>query len=313
MDLVSRYQGALLGLAVGDALGTTLEFKQPGSFVPIDNMIGGGPFGLRPGEWTDDTSMALCLVESLLEKENFDAKDQMDRYVRWYKQGYLSSTGRCFDIGTTVRNALDKYLQNNNPFAGSSDPHTGGNGSLMRLAPIPLAFATVPEQAIEYAGSMSCTTHAAAEAIDACRYYSGLILGALAGVEKQDLLSTLFHPVKGRWMKNSLSPAIESIANGSFHDKQPPDIRGSGYVVDALEASLWAFASTDDFKSGALAAVNLGDDADTTGAIFGQLAGAYYGKEAIPNEWLSTLHMTEEIQLMAENLHQFSISVSYSK
>ena len=138
--LRDRYRGALLGLAVGDALGTTLEFKAPGTFKPITDMVGGGPFGLEPGQWTDDTSMAFCLAESLIEKRGFDPKDQMDRYCRWWKEGYLSSTGTCFDIGITVRTALAHYLRSGEPFAGSTDPLTAGNGSLMRLAPVPLAF-----------------------------------------------------------------------------------------------------------------------------------------------------------------------------
>ena len=131
-----RYRGALLGLAVGDALGTTLEFKAPGTFKPITDLVGGGPFGLKPGQWTDDTSMALCLAESLIEKRGFDPKDQMDRYCRWWKEGYLSSTGTCFDIGITVKTALAHYLRSGEPFAGSTDPFTAGNGSLMRLAPV---------------------------------------------------------------------------------------------------------------------------------------------------------------------------------
>jgi hypothetical protein len=138
--LRERYRGALLGLAVGDALGTTLEFKAPGTFKPVTDMVGGGPFGLKPGQWTDDTSMALCLAESLIEKRGFDPKDQMDRYCRRWKEGYLSSTGTCFDIGITVRTALAHYLRTGEPFAGSTDPFTAGNGSLMRLAPVPLAY-----------------------------------------------------------------------------------------------------------------------------------------------------------------------------
>ena len=127
-----KYRGALLGLAVGDALGTTLEFKAPGTFKPITGMIGGGPFDLEPGQWTDDTSVALCLAESLIEKRSFDPKDQMDRYCRWRDPGYLSSTGRCFDIGNTVQNALSTYLRTSNPLSGSESPTTAGNGPLMR-------------------------------------------------------------------------------------------------------------------------------------------------------------------------------------
>jgi ADP-ribosylglycohydrolase/polymorphic toxin system DSP-PTPase phosphatase-like protein len=181
-----RYRGALLGLAVGDALGTTLEFKAPGTFKPITDMIGGGPFALQPGQWTDDTAMALCLAESLIEKHGFDPKDQMDRYRRWWKEGYLSSTGTCFDIGVTVRKSLESYLRTGEPFAGSTDPFTAGNGSLMRLAAVPLAFRANVELAIHNAGESSRTTHGAPAAVDACRYFAGLLLGALGGRSKEE-------------------------------------------------------------------------------------------------------------------------------
>ncbi|MGA1198430.1 MAG: ADP-ribosylglycohydrolase family protein, partial [Candidatus Latescibacterota bacterium] len=118
----------MLGLAVGDALGTTLEFQSPGSFEPLTDMVGGGPFGLDVGQWTDDTSMALCLAESLIACDGFDPKDQMDRYVRWWRDGYMSVTGHCFDIGNTVRNALFNYQKTGDPFSGSQDPNAAGNG-----------------------------------------------------------------------------------------------------------------------------------------------------------------------------------------
>jgi hypothetical protein len=140
LSLRDRYRGGLLGLAIGDALGTTVELKAPGTFKPITDMVGGGPFGLKPGQWTDDTSMALCLAESLIEKRGFEPKDQMDRYCRWWKKGYLSNTESCFDIGITVKTALASYLRTGELFAGSTDPFTAGNGSLMRLAPVVLAF-----------------------------------------------------------------------------------------------------------------------------------------------------------------------------
>jgi ADP-ribosylglycohydrolase len=299
-----RYRGALLGLAVSDALGTTLEFKPPGTFVPITDMIGGGPFGLNPGEWTDDTSMALCLAESLVERRGFDAKDQMDRYCRWQEEGYLSSNGRCFDIGNTVSGALAKYRRTANPFSGPESPDTAGNGSLMRLAPIPLFFARDPKQAIHYAAQSSRTTHAAKTAIDACRYFTALIIGALQNREKPELLTRYFNPVNDTpfWDEQLLAPEIAAIAAGSFKSKEPPEIKGSGYVVESLEAALWAFYRSESFREGALLAVNLGDDADTTGAIYGQLAGAFYGAETILVEWKAKLAKRELIIDLADRL-----------
>ena len=185
--MIDRYHGALLGLAVGDALGTTLEFRAKGSFEPIDDMVGGGPFGLEPGEWTDDTSMALCLAESLPGR-GFDPHDQMTRYLRWWRDGYWSSTGRCFDIGITVASALRRFEETGDPMAGSTDPHSAGNGSLMRLAPVPLRYAHDPAEAVRLAGESSRTTHGAAEAVDACRYFATLIVAALAGRSKEELL-----------------------------------------------------------------------------------------------------------------------------
>jgi ADP-ribosyl-[dinitrogen reductase] hydrolase len=300
--LRARYHGALLGLAAGDALGTTLEFTRPGTFAPITDMIGGGPFRLAPGQWTDDTSMALCLAESLIECRGFEAADQMRRYRRWRDEGDWSSTGRCFDIGNTVSSALNRFIDTGDPFAGATDPHTAGNGSLMRLAPIPLAFARDPVAAVEQAGRMSRTTHGAAEAVDACRYYAGLLIGALQGVEKSALLAPHFAPAGVDWNQTPLAPAIATIAAGSFKERHPPDIRGTGYVVQALEAALWAFHTSDTFADGALKAVNLGEDADTTGAIYGQLAGAYYGVAAIPTTWRARLTHAEAIARLADGL-----------
>jgi ADP-ribosylglycohydrolase len=305
-DRRDRYRGALLGLAAGDALGTTLEFTTPGRFEPLDDMIGGGPFGLPPGHWTDDTAMALCLAESLVTVQGFDLYDQMQRYLRWYREGYLSSTGTCFDIGNTVRAALERFAATDNPLAGSRAPEAGGNGSLMRLVPVPLAFAADPDEAIRLAGIMSATTHAAPEPVDACRYFAGLVVGALRGQPKPVLLGARYHPVAGGWSPGELAPAIDAVAAGSFKDRHPPAVRGSGYVVHALEAALWAFWHTDSFAAGALAAVNLGEDADTTGAIYAQLAGAYYGVDAIPAGWRAKLAEADLVSELADGLHDFA-------
>ena len=288
-------------------MGTTLEFKHPGTFRPIDNMTGGGPFRLTPGQWTDDTSMALCLATSLLETGGFDPADQMRRYVRWWKEGYLSSTGTCFDIGGTVKQALRRFDATGEPYAGSTDPYSAGNGSLMRLAPVPMFYAHDAAEAIERSADSSRTTHGAAEAVDACRYFGGLLVGALHGVDKDRLLSPLYCPVEGLWEQSPLAPKIAEVAGGSFKRREPPEIRnGVGYVVHAMEAALWAFHKSVDYRHGALLAANLGEDADTTAAIYGQLAGAHYGTEGIPAEWRSALTWSAEIMSMADRLYEQS-------
>ena len=303
MTLQDRYRGALIGLAVGDALGTTVEFKPPGSFAPVRDITGGGPFHLQPGQWTDDTSLALCLAESLIERRGFDPGDQMERYVRWYRQGHLSSTGDCFDIGNATRDALEEFEQTHEPYSGSTSPRSAGNGSLMRLAPVPLFFASDPLQALERSGESSRTTHGAQTCVDACRYMGGLIAGAVRGATKDELLSASFSPVPSYWQSHPLTLEIAAVAEGSFKHKEPPEIKGSGFVVKALEAALWAFHKADSFEAGALLAVNLGDDADTTGAIYGQLAGAYYGVENIPARWRKIIARADLILDFADKLH----------
>ena len=302
MEKIERYRGCLLGLAVGDAVGTTLEFQPPGTFEPINDMIGGGPFNLQPGEWTDDTSMALCLAESLIEKKGFDPIHQLQKYQQWYRQGHLSSTGRCFDIGGTVRQALWQFEQTGEPFCGSTDPRTAGNGSIMRLAPVPLFYAADPENAIAKSKDSSRTTHGATTAVDACRYLAALIIGAINGISKAELLSQRYNPIPNYWETNPLIPEIDEIAQGSFKHRQPPEIKGTGYVVKSLEAALWAFYHSNTFAEGCLLAVNLGDDADTTAAVYGQLAGAYYGEIGIPQTWQEKLAYRNLIASMAEQI-----------
>ncbi|MBC3917697.1 ADP-ribosylglycohydrolase family protein [Undibacterium sp. CY18W] len=295
ITLEQRYLGALAGLACGDAVGTTVEFSARGSFTPVTDMTGRGPFGLRAGEWTDDTSMALCLAESLLTKDGFDAKDQMGRYLNWWKWGYLSSTGICFDIGNTVRAALSRYASSGEAFCGVEHPSTAGNGSLMRLAPVAMFGYPDVQSAIHYAGESSRTTHAAPEAIQSCQLLATILCRLFDGGTKADLFSALpFKPTETK---------IIAISEGDFLQKRSAEIRGSGYSVESLEASLWCFMHTDNFKDAILTATNLGDDADTTAAITGQIAGAYYGVEDIPTTWLERLAMRDEILRMARELY----------
>lgn len=295
METKERFRGCLLGLAAGDAVGTTVEFKPPGSFPPVTDMVGAGPFGLKPGEWTDDTSMALCLATSLVETGGFDPRDQMDRYCRWRDEGYLSSNGRCFDIGGTVATALRRYQLTNDPYGGSTSANTAGNGSIMRLAPVPMLFWPNRAAALEYAALSSRTTHACTECIDACRLLASVLVHALDGSPKETVL--LFHDDLA-----DLAPSIAAIARGDYRSKPQSQVRGSGYVVASLEAALWCFDITASFEDAILRATNLGDDADTTAAVCGQIAGAYYGEHGIPESWRGRVAKRDLILDLADRL-----------
>lgn len=298
--LQDRYLGCLAGLAVGDALGTTVEFSAPGTFQPVEDLVGGGVFQLEAGQWTDDTSMALCLAESLIEQQQFDAADQMRRYVKWFRDGYLSCKGYCFDIGNATREALLAFERTGEPFSGPEDPYTAGNGSIMRLAAVPMRYAAQPEQAVRYAELSSRTTHGAAEAVAACGILAAMVVSALHGAPKAEVLAA--EAYRSRRDAAAMSPRLAAVLDGSYQHKQPPEIKGSGYVVESLEAALWAFAHSSTYKEGALLAVNLGNDADTTAAVYGQLAGAYYGYAAIPEAWRQQLAMRGRIEHYADQL-----------
>lgn len=293
-DLLARYQGCLLGLAAGDAVGTTVEFSPRESFTPVTDMVGGGPFHLKAGQWTDDTSMALCLAHSLIACKGFDATDQMNRYLNWWKWGYLSSTGSCFDIGMTVSSALQRFAHDGEPFAGSSDPRTAGNGSLMRLAPVVLWYYPDVPKALEYAEASSRTTHAAPEALASCRLFAQMLINALQGKSKSDTLTDIAQlPQQAN---------LRQIAEGHYRQKSRAEVFGTGYCVQSLEAALWCFAHAESFEETVLLATNLGDDADTTAAIAGQLAGAWYGVEGISQRWREKVWQGDEIAALAGQL-----------
>ena len=308
ITLRDRVRGSLIGLAVGDALGAVVENEKPGTFPPVTDMVGGGRLDRVAGEWTDDTAMALCLAESLVETAGFDAADQMRRYVRWMREGHLSATGRGAGVGRTTLAALTRFEKTGEIGPGPRDARTAGNGSLMRLAPVPLFYATDPRVAMDRAAESSRTTHGAHAAVDACRYFAGLIVGALAGASKDELLAPRYSPVPGYFESFPLHDEVDEVACGSFNRREPPEIEGASYVVRSLEAALWALDSSEQFADGCLLAVNLGGDADTTGAIYGQLAGAHYGLHAIPGEWRMKLARRGTIEDLADRIYQDGIA-----
>ena len=301
-------RGALIGLAIGDALGAAVEFSPPGSFAEVTGYRSGGPYGLKAGEWTDDTSMALALADSI-SQVGWNLNDQADRYVEWWKTGKYSVIGRCFDIGITTRNALANYITTKDALqSGDPSERASGNGSIMRLAPVPIHFADKYPNQIDVisrvAEESSIATHASEQCLSACRYLSIVIAALIHGEDRQAVLSPDWQPLQQLNQIKPLHPLIQEIAQGSFREKQPPEIKGTGWVVQSLEASLWAFHNADSFSDAVLKAVNLGDDADTTGAICGQLAGAYWGESQIPSSLLSGLARMDLLENALTGLFQ---------
>ncbi|MEC4089100.1 ADP-ribosylglycohydrolase family protein [Pseudoalteromonas rubra] len=294
-----RIIGSLVGLACGDAVGTTLEFASRGSFEPIEDMVGGGPFNLKKGQWTDDTSMALCLAHSLLRKKAFDPTDQMNRYCDWYRDGYMSSNGKCFDIGMTVSDALRKYQETRNPFSGSIDQFSSGNGSIMRLAPIPIYYFGDIDACIKYAGESSRTTHGSPLCIESCELFGYLIHKAFNANSKNEI----FQAIPGNFCAELLP-----ISEFSFNTLEYMELTGSGYVIESLISALWCFYHGENFKDAILLAANIGNDADTTAAICGQIAGAYYGYSDIPKEWRESITMAGEIKQLALDLYRAGLA-----
>jgi ADP-ribosylglycohydrolase len=259
------------------------------------------------GEWTDDTSMALPLVDSIAAV-GWDLDDQAERYVAWWRTGRCSVNGRCFDIGITTRQALAKFEQRRNArTSGVRSESASGNGSIMRLAPVPIRFVHLyPRDVSELsrlASESSMTTHSNDQCRSACRYLALVLAGLLHERRTQrGFLSGVGEPLQQLREDRPLHPLIEDVALGSFRRKQPPAIEDSGWVVKSLEAASWAFHDAESFESAVLKAVNLGDDADTTGAVCGQLAGAYWGESAIPAALRSDLARCDMLDAALECL-----------
>ena len=328
--MASRVKGAIYGLAVCDALGGPVEFKARGSFAQVTTMLPNANFGLPAGCFTDDTSMMLFLAHSLLE---FDGQsnvvDQVKKYIAWWRDGFMSSVGECFDIGVSTQSALalwetllDPGGRHDTPLMEEvdrailkkvshhfADEKYCGNGSLMRVLSAALIASSV-SNAINVARESSAPTHPHLRCVNSCMAYAWLVQHALDGVEKEELALGL-----SKWINDipsDLSEApmdtvlVERIGRyqslQDWTDTPIESIRSTGYVVDTLEASLWAFFRSISFADAAIKAVNLGDDADTVGAICGGLAGSYYGFEAIPEDWLLKMKKKELLDELVERI-----------
>ncbi len=299
-----RFRGAIVGLAVGDALGATVEFERRGTFRPPTDLVGGGPFKLKPGEWTDDTSQALCLATSLIECGGFDPQDCMTRLHRWMTKGYLSVNGRCFDIGTSTSASLRAFGSTGDPYQGRADRDT--NGALMRLAPVPLARAGDTVEALRVTDLSTRLTHGGSDARSASRYLAALLLGAVGGASHDDLVGVgRVHVPPGfdrRDWTRTLSEDVVRAATGSSGGA----VRAGFTAVECLNASLWAVRYATDFESAVCRAAGLGDDSDTAGAVAGQVAGAIWGYHAIPARWKESVAWHLRLVEIADGLYAMS-------
>lgn len=301
--LNNRLFGCMFGLAIGDAMGAPVEFMKRGSFAEVTGYQKGGKFRLQAGEWTDDTAMALSLAQSLIDTKGFDPIDQLDKYMDWLQHGYMSCTGKAIGVGKTVLRSLMNYHRTKRPHSDLTHEKFSGNGSLMRLAPVLIYYHCSLEDAVHYAALSSKTTHASALAVDSCRYMAYILVKLFNGSDKNELFSENFiHELQQFFQHDPLHLEVMEIASGMFIAKCIDDIQSTGYVIHSLEAALWSFYHTDYFETAILKAVNFGDDADTVGAITGQIAGAYYGKKGIPGQLLNDLAKYEMIEIITDEL-----------
>ncbi len=297
-DLIS---GCVLGLAIGDALGVSCGMRKAKVVVePVADILGGGPFELNAGEWTGDTSMAMCLAESLLSADGFSTKEQMRCYGEWFDNGFWSCRDFCFGMEDGMRQALLTLRQGGTVQVHKSQAECGG--FLSRLAPVVLYFLRDTELLLIHTAQSVQLTHPLQVCVDSARYFAILLQGALLGIEKERLLSPDYVPSGMGKEGFALVPEIEQIRLGNYREKPVFKLEVPYEVVSILQSALWAFAQSSHFKDGALKAVNLGGKSSTVGAIYGQLAGAYYGAEHMPDNWVRKLAHRDALEKMAERL-----------
>jgi len=276
----------------------------------IEHYKRGGKFNVAIGEYTDDTALALCLAQSLIDKNGIDQKDQLSKYLKWFKNGYMSANGRSIGCGKVTLRSLYRYISRNCAECGNSRLTKGaGNGSLMRIAPVALFYANDIKLAMEMAIKSSLTTHGLPICADASMYMTGLIIGAINGKSKNELLSIDYAKALFDKLKDyTFHEEVIALTEGNYKHKSRDEIEARGYVIMTLESALWAFYNTDTFDEGLILVVNLGDDADTVGAVYGQLAGAYYGVDSIAKEYKNGLMRSEFIEDLALKLEESDYS-----
>lgn len=298
--------GGIIAVVTGDALGLPVQFLSRSEVRqhPVTGMRGGGAFDLPPGTWSDDSSLTLCLVESLTEK-GYDLKDMAERFVRWYRDGYMTPFGKSFDIGHATSVAMRRLMKGIDPLeAGPAGEEDNGNGSLMRILPAAIYFGHLSdEELVKKVSDISKITHGHPRSQLGCSLYALLVKALLEGENPEDAYKTM----RGKAAKLSWPPELsgelihyQRLLGGYLHEVSEEVIQATGYVVYTLEAAVWSLLTTKSFEECLLKSVNLGLDTDTVGAVAGGLAGICYGLAAIPREWRLQIIKYEEILAMSQ-------------
>jgi ADP-ribosyl-[dinitrogen reductase] hydrolase len=307
-----RLLGGLWGAVVGDASGVSVEFtsREERRRDPVTDMRGYGTHHQPAGTWSDDSSLLLCTVDSLVNRE-FDLRDMGRRFVRWYREGYWTPWGKVFDIGGTTRRAIGRLEKGVDPeLAGDDDENSNGNGSLMRILPVALRFAGLPaDQLIDRVRRVSALTHRHPRSQIACGFYCLMVASLLKGSTPLEACRKAVDFGLKAYAKPPYLAEMGSFikfVSARIHELPESDIGSSGYVVDTLEASVWCLINSSSFEEAVLRAVNLGEDTDTTGCVTGGLAGCYYGVSAIREDWIRGLAEEESLQVLFNNFVQFT-------
>ena len=300
-----RILGGLWGSLVGDALGVPVEFKDRATVQadPVIDMRGFGTHQQPHGTWSDDSSLLLCSTESLLHRE-FDTEDMGRRFVLWRRENLWTPHGEVFDIGATTSHALARIAKGvRAEMAGGDDPLSNGNGSLMRILPVSLRFASTPmRQLTDRIHRASAITHRHPRSQMACVFFTLIIRELLNGLSAPEAFANGLSAFRSHYEPEAWWAAefdyFQLLLAGDLGHQPEREIDSSGYVVHTLAASIWCLLTTSSFQECVLKAVNLGGDTDTTGCVAGGLAGSHYGLAAIPQPWRDVLARRDEIELL---------------
>ena len=287
--------GSFVGLAIGDALGAPVEFCRRGTFQEVTDYRAGGKFNLPAGAWTDDTAMSLCLAQSLINEDEFNPRDLLERFSRWLEFGENTSTGKCVGVGQNTLRTLGDFRRSGNLQAAKVGLRNDGNGSLMRLASVAF-YADAPlEKVREVANQQSKTTHASDIASECCQFLPELVRRLSEGQSYSD--------AKEKCTEHDWSRSLKSILEQDYLTVKPDEIKAEGNVIDTLQCALWAVENSKSFEEAVLKAVNLGDDADTVGAVTGQIAGARDGYSNIAHHLKVGLLLERQLYVTSQFLN----------